>query len=83
MHCGSNWVHHRNHNLGYQARQSQLLDYDEIEKYTSGTPARSGGNPANFGVVHWSYVHQQSGSDEGYVKPLKSPVEVEAGLPLG
>lgn len=35
------------------------------KNYTSGTADRSGGKPANFGVVHWWNVHQQSGSDEG------------------
>ena len=50
---------------------------------TSGTPAVSGDRPANFGVVQWVYVHQQSGSVAEYVKLVQFPVIDPGWVPLG
>jgi len=50
---------------------------------TSGTPAVSGDRPANFGVVQWVYVHQQSGSVAEYVKLVQFPVNDPGWVPLG
>ena len=48
----------------------------ERKELTSGTLAISIGIPANLGVTHWWYVHQQSVSVALYVTFVKLPVMV-------
>jgi len=74
----NNLVHRRIHIRGSWAVSDRVLgsDFDENSELTSGTLAISIGSPANLGVTHWWYVHQQSVSAALYVTFVKLPVMV-------